>query len=83
MWQDDRCGICGNHYQSCKHYLKAHLLSTYNTITLCGKVKDRSAYIVFSEGTDPDDLCRTCLKSFRKFGQKHLKWFAKESKNWR
>lgn len=64
MGQDDSCGICGGHYQSCRHYLKEHIPDEHG-LPQCGRNKEK--VIVMKPGwreidIDPDDICGQCLR---------------------
>ena len=68
MGQDDRCGICGKHYQSCKHYLKIHVLKPLSQVDVfCGRsnsdllTEDLGAYN--NDSIDPEDFCLQCIKT--------------------
>jgi hypothetical protein len=70
MGQDTSCGICGKHYQNCKHFIKEHALNPKTNKTFCGKdpkkvvasSTDIKSGSWFLESVDPDDLCIKCKK---------------------
>ena len=73
MGQDDSCGICGRHYQSCRHAVKEHLKREPRAATtLCGRRADRvlvgSQDIWREAGVSPDDKCLRCHRTFLKTG---------------
>lgn len=77
MGQDSSCGICGEHYQECRHHRKSHLpLSSTNgenPKALCGRknviVEDTDWY---KFDIDPDDICKDCAKRDNLFTAKYL-----------
>ena len=67
MGQDESCGICGKHYQGCKHRLKEHFANEFGT-PLCGTGGD--IYVHLGSDTDPDDVWVRCKKSILSTGTK-------------
>ena len=66
MGQDDSCGICGKHYQCCKHYVKEHI-PNINGKALCGRKVDKLVMLPKDwehRSCDPDDICITCMKIY-------------------
>jgi len=69
MGQDDNCGICGKHYQTCRHYVKTHVFSdTQKGFTFCGRQTSKGLVGESMTGydhvdTDPDDYCQLCQTS--------------------
>lgn len=74
MGQDDSCGICGKHYQSCKHYLKSHVQKLGTNELYCGRSRRKGlgfnlGLVTESENEydcgaiDPDDFCIDCQKA--------------------
>lgn len=65
MGQDDSCGICGKHYQTCGHGGKLHLIKD-EAWTMCGLnhhlVPSESRDDWDNRDTDPEDKCKNCLK---------------------
>jgi len=69
MGQEDTCGICGEHYQSCSHYCKVHLAHPTNPEkTICGRLAikcmiEKLDDWLLPEGHevfDSDDKCKVC-----------------------
>ena len=66
MGQDDSCGICGKHYQTCSHHCKSHLRHPMKPIrTICGRKADsvlieEDVQLWVDDGIHPDDLCQVC-----------------------
>lgn len=61
MGQDNSCGICGRHYQECRHSVKEHLANE-EQLPLCGQSGD-VIYIELGCDNDPDNICNKCQSS--------------------
>lgn len=78
MGQDDSCGICGEHYQTCVHYRKLHISDTQFG-TFC--FRDNAAVTTENLKTykendvDPHDWCKACVREAKKRG--HVMFYEK------
>jgi len=66
MCQDDRCGICGKHYQACRHYLKEHIKGKGGG-AICGVIDG----ILLPDNwkncdIDPFDICKNCKRLYER-----------------
>jgi hypothetical protein len=73
MGQDTSCGICGKHYQNCKHYVKEHI-DNGDGLPLCGG-KVAGDYVSFSRDSDAEDICNKCKSSLLKLGKTDFQQF--------
>lgn len=71
MGQDDSCGICGKHYQTCKHFLKSHFVGSH--FTLCGASTEN--YVRIGQDVDEEDICKNCQKIISNLAKKDFQQF--------
>lgn len=69
MGQDNSCGICGKHYQSCKHKSKVHVKLPSNPHSYCGMTKHAYKNVILItmndyayRDIDKEDICKTCYR---------------------
>lgn len=69
MGQDDSCGVCGKHYQTCQHFMKEHIPTREDRkVSLCGRKNVLMLEEVWKNiDIDPFDICTTCRKLERKY----------------